>query len=998
MEWFFIILLVLGVPLWLVIWLIVRVVRAGNRIEELSRRLGEVELEVFQLKQKRDAAPSSGPEANSAFTSESVASQTETAPKSSDQTAASPSPATQPLEEFPAHWPSTPPPPAAPPIATPPPIPVFASKAATPLPSEPAFVSEPPTQSPPAAEEIFSPKTPPPVPENGSFEMRLGTYWLVRVGIVMLLTGLVFFGNYAYHNFIGKLGPGGKISLLYLASAALLGLGAWWQRKAEKPAMRNYAQVLFAGGLAAVYFTTYAAHHIEQLRVIQSAVFDGALLLVWAGFMAWMADRRKSEVLALFAVGLAYYTSAITRVGSFTLYSNLVLTLVAVVFLIRNRWAGLSFASLVATYAGYAFWRFFHGGDWRWASPDEGLWFGAYFLMSYWLVFTTAVFLSKHEKLSGWNRAAFLTLNNGAFYSLFLLTMFQVRTGGFWKFTLVCGVVLLALAELSRRLLPAEAEAKNAYLTQGLLLVTVGIVAKFSGMQLALMLAAESVILFVLGSQRSLVMKIGAFIAGAMAVGSCVSGLVRFDTAGLWLGCSVGALMTFNALWAHRQRAEDESLFRFVPGYFAILALVVWLGTTGHNTAEGMFPLVLAVEAVVLTFSIYLLRVREITLLAQFYLLIAQIVWLVRTVDSTVTAPWWHHAVVIGISLLMSHWWQRQTILSRGVQMRSAWQGIYALAVVCVLYFWLSDSVSAQVWLALSAGLAVAVTAYGVATRAWLLAACGQLLLVASGLHFAVQLSGGKPEWYLPLVPVAALAVLSFATVRWFGARPDADSKVRDPLIVLARVYRCIALVMIVCWVFKYVAEREQIWVFMALGLLVFLFAGWKKNREALVFGGVFSALSVACIWARCMWPELICWPNLVAILVLLAQQQFARRLPERFAVPAGAQSAAVVIGGLTLWLFVSRWVMRDASGFYLTASWSGLALALFACGMALRERMYRWLGLGILAAALGRVIIFDVWKLKTIYMVLSFITLGVVLLVLGFLYNKFQETIRKWL
>jgi uncharacterized membrane protein len=120
--------------------------------------------------------------------------------------------------------------------------------------------------------------------------------------------------------------------------------------------------------------------------------------------------------------------------------------------------------------------------------------------------------------------------------------------------------------------------------------------------------------------------------------------------------------------------------------------------------------------------------------------------------------------------------------------------------------------------------------------------------------------------------------------------------------------------------------------------------------------------------------------------------------LPERFAVPAGAQSAVIVIGGLTLWLFVSRWVMRDASGFYLTASWSALALMLFACGMALRERMYRWLGLGILAAALGRVIVFDVWKLETLYRILSFMALGVVLLVLGFLYNKFQETIRKWL
>ena len=87
--------------------------------------------------------------------------------------------------------------------------------------------------------------------------------------------------------------------------------------------------------------------------------------------MVWIADRKKSEVLALFAVGLAYYTSIITRVGYFTLYSNLVLTAAAVFFLVRNRWAALSLASLVATYAAYAFWRFFNGSEWHWASPER---------------------------------------------------------------------------------------------------------------------------------------------------------------------------------------------------------------------------------------------------------------------------------------------------------------------------------------------------------------------------------------------------------------------------------------------------------------------------------------------------------------------------------------------------------------------------------------------------------------------------------------------------
>jgi len=98
------------------------------------------------------------------------------------------------------------------------------------------------------------------------------------------------------------------------------------------------------------------------------------------------------------------------------------------------------------------------------------------------------------------------------------------------------------------------------------------------------------------------------------------------------------------------------------------------------------------------------------------------------------------------------------------------------------------------------------------------------------------------------------------------------------------------------------------------------------------------------------------------------------------------------------LWRFLSVWVAEPASGFYLTAGWSALALVLFAAGIALHERMYRWLGLGILACALGRVVVFDVWQLEMIYRVLSFMALGIVLLVLGFIYNKYQEKIKEWL
>ena len=50
------------------------------------------------------------------------------------------------------------------------------------------------------------------------------------------------------------------------------------------------------------------------------------------------------------------------------------------------------------------------------------------------------------------------------------------------------------------------------------------------------------------------------------------------------------------------------------------------------------------------------------------------------------------------------------------------------------------------------------------------------------------------------------------------------------------------------------------------------------------------------------------------------------------------------------------------------------------------------------IAGLRGRVVLVDVWHEETIYRVLTFMALGVALLLVGFIYNKYQEKIRQWL
>ena len=877
-----------------------------------------------------------------------------------------------------------------------------------PPPLPPVIAHAPVGESPPppivVAEEpiAFVPPIPPPAPApRETFEMKLGTYWLVRVGIVMLLTGLVFLGNYAYKTLITKFGHAEKVVLLYAASAALLGFGGWLQRRREKESVRNYGQVLFAGGLAAVYFTTYAAHHFEVLRIIASPVIDGLLLLGWGAVTVSMADRRKSEVLALFAVGLSYYTSSITDVGFFTLYSNLILTAAAVFFLVRNRWTTLSFISVLATYGGFAFWRFHHG-DWAWDARTAEVWNANFFLAGYWLLFTAAVFFSRGSALVNKNRAIFASLNNTAFFGLVLLSMIHISRGHFWQFSLGFGAALLVAALLARRFIVNEPAIKNTYLVQGLTLVTVGLIAHYAGLKLALILATESFILTVLGhQQRNPFIRGGGYITAALSAAWVLIGMTsaRADIA---LGAVIGTSFLFNAWW--EQRADEKrtsAVLHPLISYFVILAVWVYGVATWRAVPENWRAVAWMVEALALTAAFYALRIPELPVFSQGLAVAAQGLWFFQFALQQGRPHWTVPAALVVGTLALSHWWQRQKPIAIRADMRNILQIIYGLALVGVIFFWLQPEFAPAAWLAFLSALAVGLTIYGVATRAWALAACAQVFLLISSIEFFQQFLGGKPPWEFALVPIASWLGVSIATTAYLSRHAvGVRESVSRPLLAVSTFYRGVAFFMSLWWVFKYVPTQNQFWVFCLISFGLIGIAGVAKNRETLTFGGLFLVVALGSWFSKVVVDATaVRWPNAVAMIGILAAQQLTRRLPGRYNLPQHVGSATVLITGVAIGTFVSHWVvLTSGAHFLLTVSWAGLAAALFALGFALHERMHRWLGLGMLACAVGRVFMSDVWKLDTLYRILSFLALGIVLLALGFIYNKYQEKIRQWL
>lgn len=867
--------------------------------------------------------------------------------------------------------PVTPPTPAPPPIPTP-----ISNPTRLEIPS---FIGTQLVEKPkPVVYEKPAPL--PPREKRESLEMRLGTYWFVRIGIVMVLTAMVFLGNYAYQHYIGLLGPLGKVILLYLTSAGLLAAGTILPRKEER--FRNYAQVLFAGGLAAIYFTTYAAHHFKNLRVIESALLDGVLLLGWTSYIVWLADRKKSEVLAVFAIGLAYYTALITNVGNFTLVSNLFLAAAAVFFLVRNRWLNLTFLSLAASYGSYFYWRYYAGAT----GIEESA--GRLSLCGYWIVFTAAVFLSRHAEFSGPRRAGFLSFNNAAAFILLTYSFVYRSSGHFWQLALAAGALLLALSYAAFKLIRDDEMPRRAYLAQGIVLITLGIITKLSGPTLALVLGVESALLLIFSTQwNSNFVRAGSIITAMLSVGWLTTSIKPSDPAAWAEAAGVFALLLFNAFWSAKHEPENGTAgtARPLPTYFAAFGLFAWTVATFSLAQPLQIAPILAITAVALTASHYLFRVSEVALLGQTALGIAQGQLLILLTDKQLGLSW-SPAIVVVLSLAMSFWWRRQKHLQVEPTVKQLLEVLFAFAGAVITQLYLPQTFHTDAVITASWILTAAWTLLAVGTRSWPIAVAGQMFLfvawfkIATGMFFF----GNPDSSHHSLEIIGALVALG-ATANALSKRFNEVKQLR----VVPALYQWPAALLALVWVHVHLPEPFAFIVLTCLFAVSFVIT--LAGPRYVFAPGVMLGAAGLFIWAIAPRTDAAQIQNLVAIITIGALQFVARKKSPSLHLPEPAHQLWVIIASVALWAFTSRWVIVHSSGahFYLTASWAVTAFILFGVGFLLRELAYRWVALTILACALGRVVMLDVWKLEVIYRILSFFALGIVLLALGYVYTR---------
>jgi len=246
-----------------------------------------------------------------------------------------------------------------PPLPMPPPLPAAPAKPITPPPLATPRRAPVPAAAPagpaPLRAWLQQLQLWPPSGEDNA-EVRLGAWWATRVGALLAVIGVVFFGVYV------SLNTPAWVKFIELAAIALgvTASGLWLTRKFE-----TFGGVVFAGGLALGYFTTYAGYALPAVKVIDNVWVAAGCQIAAVAALVVAALWRRSPAIATLAVGLGFVTAVFSRNGGLPEFALLAAGLLGAVAVGLRRRKGWEAPSVVAMPSAYGLVALVWHGAWQ---------------------------------------------------------------------------------------------------------------------------------------------------------------------------------------------------------------------------------------------------------------------------------------------------------------------------------------------------------------------------------------------------------------------------------------------------------------------------------------------------------------------------------------------------------------------------------------------------------------------------------------------------------
>jgi uncharacterized membrane protein len=328
-----------------------------------------------------------------------------------------------------------------------------------------------------------------------SFEEFIGTNLMNKIGIIILVLGISYGVKYSIdHNLID---PITRIVLGYLAGLVMILVAL--KLKAN---YKTFSAVILSGGMASMYFITYAAYDFYAL-LPQPLAF--AIMVLFTAFTVYASLQYDQKVIAIIGLVGAYGVPFLLSDGSgkvIILFSYITIVNFGILSLaFRKAWKPLYFIAFGLTWLIFALWY------WGQFTVDQHLWtslgFSAIFFITFYITFLAykliqsepfkivdiGIILANSFIFFGFGYDAISEHSNGEMF-LGLFTVFNAIL----HFA-ACVVIF------KRR----EATRETFFLVAGMVLVflTLAVPVQLEGNWVTLIWAAEAALLFWIGRTKS---------------------------------------------------------------------------------------------------------------------------------------------------------------------------------------------------------------------------------------------------------------------------------------------------------------------------------------------------------------------------------------------------------------------------------------------------------------------------------------------------------------
>ena len=323
-----------------------------------------------------------------------------------------------------------------------------------------------------------------------NLEESLGTNWLNKLGIVILVIGIALFLTYE----VSQVGPIGKVVVGYSVCVAMLCAGIFFERQDQ---WRILARAAIGGGWSLLYFTSYAIYHVAATRVLSSESIDLTLLLLVAAGMLAHTLRYNSQVVTGLAFLLAFTTINISRGDAYVLIASAILAAGLATVALRRRWFKVELAGMAAAYLNHYLWlrpiiEPMHGH----IQVFPGYLASSVLLCSYWVIFRASYVLRRVDNRRGEQISTVAAVLNVALF-LWVMGYQSVHPELAFQFFVVIGAVELILGQLpiTRR----RRAAFTVLTTLGTCLLVTAIPYRYSSQKLSAGWLAEAETLLLAG-------------------------------------------------------------------------------------------------------------------------------------------------------------------------------------------------------------------------------------------------------------------------------------------------------------------------------------------------------------------------------------------------------------------------------------------------------------------------------------------------------------------